>query len=165
MENIVTNSSFNIILENTLKTCQNDEQYEQYSSREKMLAFVFTFLQNLNENDATYIQQNRLSFMKSIKVELSVYFDELIFNATNSGEIQARPFIANYYQSILNTAFLSILNFWSNDKSDFKQNSDVMVEKTVHFAFDLLAPNAIDSGIDLVQNLFRLRQAQSDKTS
>ena len=117
---------------------------------------MFTFLQQLNESDAIYIQQNRLSFIKSIKVELSVYFDELIFNATNSGEIQARPFIANYYQSILNTAFLSVLNFWSNDKSDFKQNTDVMVEKTVHFAFDLLAPNAIDSGFDLVQSLFKL---------
>ena len=82
----------------------------------------------------------------------------MIFEATNSGEIQARPFIANYYQSVLNTAFLTILNFWSNDKSDEKQNTDVMVEKTVHFAFDLLAPNAVDSGIDLVQNLFKLRK-------
>ena len=156
MEKNITSQSFNTVLENTLQTCNNDEQYHQYSSREKMLAFMFTFLQHLNESDAIYIQQNRLSFIKSIKVELSVYFDELIFNATNSGEIQARPFIANYYQSILNTAFLSVLNFWSNDKSDFKQNTDVMVEKTVHFAFDLLAPNAIDSGFDLVQSLFKL---------
>ena len=125
MEKNITSQSFNTVLENTLQTCNNDEQYQQYSSREKMLAFMFTFLQHLNESDAIYIQQ-------------------------------ARPFIANYYQSILNTAFLSVLNFWSNDKSDFKQNTDVMVEKTVHFAFDLLAPNAIDSGFDLVQSLFKL---------
>ncbi len=156
MEKNSTSQTLNIVLENTLQTCNNDEQYEQYSSREKMLAFMFTFLQQLNESDAIFIKQNQLSFIKSIKVELFVYFDELIFNATNSGEIQARPFIANYYKSILSSSFLAILNFWSNDKSAFKENTDVMVEKTVHFAFDLLAPNAIDSGFDLVQSLFKL---------
>ena len=78
MEKNITSQSFNTVLENTLQTCNNDEQYQQYSSREKMLAFMFTFLQHLNESDAIYIQQNRLSFIKSIKVELSVYFDELI---------------------------------------------------------------------------------------
>ena len=77
---------------------------------------------------------------------------------TNSGEIQARPFIASYYQQVLWNAFLSVLYFWANDKSEQKENTDVMVEKTVHFTFDLLAPNAIDSGVDLIQNFFKLRK-------
>ncbi|MFN8283891.1 MAG: hypothetical protein U0U67_11795 [Chitinophagales bacterium] len=156
MENKITQHSFNTVLENTLQTCNTDENYQQYSSREKMLAFVFTFLQNLDETDSSFIQQNRVSFLQPIKTNLNNYFEELIFDATNSGEVQARPFIANYYKSVLNTAFLSILNFWSNDKSANKENTDVMVEKTVHFAFDILAPNAIDSGFDLAQNLFKL---------
>jgi hypothetical protein len=50
------------------------------------------------------------------------------------------------------------LYFWANDKSDHKENTDVMVEKTIHFTFDLLAPNAIDSGMDLVQHFLKLRK-------
>lgn len=153
----MNNQSFNIILENTLQTCNQDEQYANYSAREKMLAFVFTFLQNLDATNSTQIQNNRFSFLQPIQSDLTVFFDDLIFDATNSGEIQARPFIANYYKNVLHTAFLSILNFWANDKSNHKENTDVMVEKTVHFAFDMLAPSAIDSGIDLLQNLFKLR--------
>ena len=82
----------------------------------------------------------------------------MVFEGTNSGEIQARPFIANYYKQLLWNAFLSILYFWANDKSDHKENTDVMVEKTIHFTFDLLAPNAIDSGMDLVQHFLKLRK-------
>lgn len=81
----------------------------------------------------------------------------MIFEGTNSGEIQARPLIANYYQTILWNAFWTILFFWANDKSNYKENSDVMVEKTIHFSFDLLAPNAIDSGVDWLQNYIKLR--------
>ena len=84
--------------------------------------------------------------------------DALIFEGTNSGEIQARPFIANYYNQSVWNAFLSILLFWANDKSENKENTDVMVEKTIHFVFDLLAPNAIDSGLDLIQNFLKLRK-------
>ena len=156
MQTAFTNTSLNTTLENTINDCQQDENYRQYSSREKMLAFVFTFLQNLNETESTIIWQNRFTYLKPIKQEVNSYFDSLIFEATNSGEIQARPFIANYYTYVLYTAFLSVLVFWSNDRSEDRQNTDVMVEKTVHFAFDMLAPNAIDSGIDLLQNLFKL---------
>ena len=54
--------------------------------------------------------------------------------------------------------FLSVLYFWAKDKSNLRENTDVMVEKTIHFVFDLLAPNAIDSGLDMVQNFIKLRK-------
>lgn len=157
---------FSTIFNKTISTCQSDESYLQYSVREKMLAWVFTFLQNLQEDEATCLvitNQSNIQWLRSsslliLKNNFYQYADELIFEGTNSGEIQARPFIANYYKQTLWNAVVSILYFWSKDKSEHKENTDVMVEKTIHFTFDLLAPSAIDSGIDLLQNLFKLRK-------
>lgn len=157
---------FSTVFANTISACQNDENYFQYSAREKMLAWVFTFLQNLTSqgsNSSVLLQQNNIQWLrqdnlKSLKDDFYRYADDLIFEGTNSGEIQARPFIANFYKSILWNALVSILYFWAKDNSEQKEKTDVMVEKTIHFAFDLLAPNAIDSGIDLAQNLFKLRK-------
>ncbi len=154
------------IFEKTIGILEQDENYFQYSAREKMLAFAFTLLQNMNENNtyfSTQIQQQRFPILpntnlKELKTVFLNFSDALIFEGTNSGEIQARPLIANYYQQLLWNAIVSILYFWSNDTSEHKEKTDVMVEKTIHFTFDLLAPNPIDSGIDLVQHFFKLRK-------
>jgi hypothetical protein len=154
------------VLDKTLEICQEDENYSHYSVREKMLAFTYTFLQTINTNEekyATLLKNQRFLFFKNtilseLKHDFNKHMDALIFEGTNSGEIQARPFIANYYNQSVWNAFLSILLFWANDKSENKENTDVMVEKTIHFVFDLLAPNAIDSGLDLIQNFLKLRK-------
>ncbi len=153
----------------TREICEEDENFSSYSVREKMMAFVFTFLQTLQENEMQFsrqLQENRLPyinirFLQELKTDFNSYTSNLLLEGTNSGEIQARPFIVNYYQSLLWNAFLSILYFWANDKSDNKENTDVMVEKTVHFTFDMLAPNPIDSGIDLVQHFLKLRKTDA----
>ena len=96
--------------------------------------------------------------MEELKRHFSSYCETLLLEGTNSGEIQARPFIANYYGDVLWNAFLAILFYWASDTSENKEHSDVLVDKSVHFTFDLLAPNAIDSGVDLIQNIFKLRK-------
>ncbi len=160
MEKHSISPTLNAVLELTITTCNNDESYEQYSSREKMLAFIYTLIQQLNEQETHYIsiiQNDKWNFLKPIRSELISYYDDILFAATNTGEIQARPFLANYYAQVLLTATHSILFYWSTDTSASKEKTDVIVEKTVHFAFDLLAPNALDSGFDLVQHLFKIR--------
>lgn len=142
-----------------------DINYAQYSAREKMLAFTFTLLQNMNANEAFFasqIKQQRIPLLnnnlKELKALFFKYSDDLIFEGTNSGEIQARPFIANYYQQTIWNSLLVILYYWANDNSNDKENTDVIVEKSVHFTFDLLAPNPIDSGLDLIQHFLKLRK-------
>jgi len=156
---------FSDVFSKTISVCQSDESYVQYSVREKMLAFSFTFLQNLSEDETAFaavFQQRSLPWLRTsmlgqLKNEFILYVNQLLQEGTNSGEVQARPFIANYYQEVLWNAFLAILYFWAKDRSEHKENTDVMVEKTVHFALDLLAPNAVDSGIDWIQNFMKLR--------
>ncbi len=154
------------VFHKTIAICTADELYATYSAREKMLAFSFTFLQTLQTQNVDFshlIRQHKIpflntGFLKAFRHEFDVFADELIFDATNSGEIQARPFIASYYKPILWNALQSILYFWASDTSEMKENTDVMVEKTIHFTFDLFAPNPIDSGIDLLQYFIKIRK-------
>lgn len=158
-------ANWSSVFSKSLEICHQDEAYEAYSVREKMLAFIYTFLQSIQENEQEYkaiIKENKFLLINSANLnELKYLFVEfcngLIVEGTNSGEIQARPVIANTYIQLLWNSLLTILLFWSNDSSEHKENTDVMVEKTVHFAFDLMAPNAIDSGLDMLQHLFKLR--------
>jgi Tetracyclin repressor-like, C-terminal domain len=153
--------------EETLQLCRDDPEYLQYAGREKMLAFVFTFLRQLNINKDDYAPALRnsnplfllnASSLQDLKQAFGQYTEELLFSATNTGEVQARPVLANYYKNILWTGFVFILNYWARDHSENQEKTDVFVEKTIHFMFDMLAPNAIDSGIDLVRFLIQLRK-------
>lgn len=154
------------VFHKTIAICTADEFYASYSAREKMLAFTFTFLQSLQSHDTDFSQLIRKQkipflnsgFLKAFRREFDSFADELILDATNSGEIQARPFIASFYKPILWNALVGILHFWASDTSEMKENTDVMVEKTIHFTFDLFAPNPIDSGIDLLQYFIKIRK-------
>ncbi len=152
------------VFDKSLEICHEDEQYPVYSVREKMLAFIFTFLQSLNQDEEKYtalFKSRSILFdrtLDELKLSCMRYCDALITEGTNSGEIQARPFIANAYKNILWNGFVAVLYFWSKDTSANKEHTDVIVEKTVHFVFDLLATNPVDSGIDLVQNFLKLRK-------
>ena len=140
METLMT-ADWNSIFTKTLQTCNNDEQFIQYSAREKMLAFVFTFLQNINIKDTALIASlNDTKFpflqkssLQTIKNDFTLFTDELLLEANNSGEVQTRIFVSKYYSTVLWNSFVTILYFWKNDKSENKENTDVMVEKTIHF--------------------------------
>ncbi|MDB5228135.1 MAG: TetR/AcrR family transcriptional regulator [Bacteroidota bacterium] len=158
--------NWSAVFDKAIATCNEDDNYAGYSAREKMLAFMYTFLQIISEDEnkfTSFLKQQRIPFIKNPGLEelrklFSGYCDTLILEGTNSGEIQARPFVANYYGGLLWNTFLSVLYYWANDKSENKEHTDVLVEKSVHFTFDILAPGVIDSGLDLIQNIFKLRK-------
>jgi hypothetical protein len=75
--------------------------------------------------------------------------------AKQSGEVVGRTLISERYKDIfwLQTRFL--LYQWLRDESNEEERSDALIEKTVHFCFDLLNPNLIDSGFDLLKFLIK----------
>jgi len=85
------------------------------------------------------------------------YAKQLIDEGTQNGEIVLRPLLHNVYTTMIWQSFLQVLHFWVNDQSSHKAETDVIVEKTIHFVFDALAPNAIDSGLDYLKFLIQKR--------
>lgn len=154
------------VFDETQRICEQDPGYDGYAGREKFLAFVFTFLQQLTKDEAAYRPLLRrpappvLAYMpqlRELKQAFMPFADDLLYQSTNTGEVQARPLMARYYAGLMWTGFVFILHFWSGDVSANRERTDVFVEKVSHFVFDILAPGPLDSGADLVRSLIQLR--------
>lgn len=149
--------------ENTLEACGNDPSFEGYSCREKMLAFSYTMLEVLKNDEEVvrfYLKQangfllNRPFFL-SFQQHLFEFADALILDGSQSGEIQGRPFISSYYKYFFALTVNYLVYFWIHDESNQKEQTDVAVDKVVNLLFDTIAPNALDSAVDLVQFLIK----------
>jgi hypothetical protein len=138
--------------EQSLDAVHQDSSYDQYSVRDKMLSLCFTLLDTLKPErslvkaivgrSATLPGNNAIKGMFN---PFGDFFQVLIVEGTTSGEVIARPFIGPKYKDVLWWSVLLVLQYWLRDDSELFEQTDVAVEKTVHFAFDLMAPNALDS--------------------
>jgi len=149
------NQLFRHWAEQTLAACAADPSFDAYGAREKMLALSYTLLETLKPNRSLIkaISSRTPSLLnnkavKGMESPLGDFFQVLIVGGTSSGEIVARPLLGPQYKLILWWTILLILQFWLKDESSFFEQTDVAVEKSVHFAMDLMAPNALDSAVE-----------------
>lgn len=148
--------------ETTLEQCVNDPAFGEYIAREKMLGYTYSLLQNMSVDEQQIQLQFPYSFqfwtsktLEKFKVEYLSFVKVLIEEGQDRGEIQKRPFINKIYPELFWNTMLSILIFWSKDTSTHKEQTDVAVEKWVNLLFDTIAPNALDSAVDLAQFMFK----------
>lgn len=148
--------------ETTLEQCVNDPSFGEYIAREKMLAYTYSLLQNMSADEQLIQMQFPYTFqywtsdtLDKFKLEFLSFVKVLIEEGQERGEIQKRPFINKIYPELFWNTMLSILIFWSKDTSAHKEQTDVAVEKWVNLLFDTIAPNALDSAVDLAQFMFK----------
>lgn len=151
--------------ESTLENCLEDPAFGEYFAREKMLSYVYNLL-HLMQEDVTVIQLQFSSSYKwwwnkeilsEFKQEFFSFVSILIEEGQERGEIQKRVYLHKIYPQLFWNTLLSILSFWANDDSEYKEQTDVAVEKWVNLLFDTLAPNAMDSAVDLAQFILKRR--------
>lgn len=135
-----------------------DETYGDYSGREKLLAFWFTFFAELGRERAfalAYERRFRTPSLQSprvldgLKEEILEWAEPVVETALEDGELVARPLVSKYYAQGLAFPTFCLLVFWLNDESEQFQDTDQAVEKTVHALFDSGGKNIFDSWLDL----------------
>jgi hypothetical protein len=142
----------------TKNQIQADEQYQAYSVREKLLAFDYTWIENLKPRRSfiTLIMQrkNQVAF-KKFKEQFEIYAQELLAEALETGEAQNRNVINSIYPKMLWTQTLYLLHFWLKDASSNFEQTDAAIEKSVNFFFDLTGRSFIDSFVDFAKFSFQ----------
>ncbi len=142
----------------TRRILESDETYGDYSGREKLLAFWFTFFAELGQaRDFALAYQPALRLptlgtpplLDGLKAEILAWAEPVIECALADGELVDRPLVAKYYGQGLVVPSFCLLMFWLNDESEQFQNTDQAVEKTVHALFDCGGKNFLDSWLDL----------------
>ena len=135
-------------------------EFGDYSAREQALAFYFTWLEELSalKGFLRILDQATLpglspSYLKDMEEPFKAFITDLLAVAKVSGEVASRSLISNHYGDVFWVQTRFLLHQWLRDESAEGERSDALVEKTVNFCFDLLNPNLIDSGIDLIKFL------------
>ena len=149
----------------TLEMVKNDSVYDEYSVREKMLAFFYTYVEQLKSYRSFILQ----TVPKKIRPELTPYYlvevrkafkewvNELLLEGEETEEIEQRPLIGKKYDEALWFQFLFVIGFWIKDNSKAFEKTDAAIEKSVNLAFDLMGRGPLDAMLDFGKFLFQNR--------
>jgi hypothetical protein len=152
------------------QTAEQEEVYQSYSVREKLLAFFYTWIEGLKKQRSyilkSYETLEKPLYMKrnqhfvEFKVAFYDYMNELLMEARETREVEQRPIpqLMKRYPDLFWAKALFVLDFWINDTSKSFEKTDTMIEKTVNTAFDLLARSPLDSLFDLGKFIYQNRR-------
>jgi hypothetical protein len=150
----------------TVNRLQSDKTFATFTSREKILSFYFTLLEELKNNRSFAIQQ-LFSFRKpeltpAYLKDFKRVFEDFISSTLNigksSGEVSTRPYIDRIYPQLFWMHLGFILLFWREDDSAGFEKTDAAVEKSVNLAFDLIGKGAIDTAFDFAKFLYQSKK-------
>jgi hypothetical protein len=135
---------------------QSQEIWEQYTSREKTLAFFYGFIELLKSRRsfALYTLKNSKGsigtpmVLKGSKNLFEAFASIIIEQGLETRELADRRFLSKRYKDALWVQFAFIINFWSKDNSAGFEKTDEAIEKGINVTFDLFEKSPLDSLID-----------------
>jgi AcrR family transcriptional regulator len=144
----------------TLAAAESGAEWEGFSARQRMLAFLFAFLEkSLDVRTVLLFRFRNLSpicnpdWLRGMEHRFKDWAVGLVRQGCESGEIAERGRLAGLYPSALYLLLRSVLDFHVKDTTARFERSDAFVEKSVNLAFDLMRTQAIDSAFDLLRFL------------
>ena len=139
--------------ESVITEIKQQEVWNGYSSREKVLSFFYGFFERLKKDRsfAVYSINNVPKGFSTPKVfeglkELFLEFAaELINDGLENGELSDRKFFAKRYKDALWAQLIFVLHFWVRDESAGFEKTDEAIEKGLNVTFDLFQRSPIDN--------------------
>lgn len=152
-------------IDKTLLRLNADESYQTFSSREKVLAFYYTFFEELKGVRSYVLLQlenyKKLEltpgFLKEFRRSFEAYPDLVLSSGKDAGEVAKRPYLDDRYPQLFWLHLGFLLNFWKDDDSQAFEKTDAAIEKSVNLAFDLIGRGAVDSVIDFAKFLYQTK--------
>ncbi len=150
-------------IDKTLMRLHADAAFKEFSSREKVLAFYYTLLEELRANRSFILLElnafRRLelvpTFLKDFKTSFENFIQSVVVEGKASGEVANRPYFDKQYPQLFWFHLGFVLQFWKDDESAAFEKTDAVVEKSVNLAFDLISKGAVDSAIDFAKFIYQ----------
>ncbi|MDX1907273.1 MAG: hypothetical protein SF053_09590 [Bacteroidia bacterium] len=150
-------------LDTTLERLAADPAYAGYGAREKALACMFTWLEVLTPQ-RTFVQVASTQeaclglspYLQALEEPIKAWARNLVRDGITSTEIADRLLVTQWYKDHIWAILYTVTGYWLRDQSANFADTDAFVEKTVNFYFDLVQPNSLDSGLDLLRFVFRI---------
>lgn len=145
----------------TIDTLQQQETWNTFSSRDKILAFFYSYVEVLKNQRSFVIyslNQSGLStpaVLSGVKPIFEHFVEEILNEGIESGELAQRKFLSKRYKDAVWIQFAFILKFWMNDDSAGFEKTDEAIEKGINVTFDLFQHSPIDNLLDYGKFLAR----------
>jgi len=149
------------LLQSTIDRIESSKEYVAFSVRERILTFYFTVIETL-KGQRSYVSYstkgwfkpgNNLPAKKAVEKILEPYFEKLVSQGFETGELADRTKISDYYRKALIVQFWFILDFWLKDESKDFEDTDAVIEKAVNLGLDLMKENTLDKALDFAKFL------------
>lgn len=137
----------------TITTLQGQEIWSEYSSRDKMLAFFYAYVEVLKKQRSFVIYSLKLKsrsflsadILQNVRPVFEEFAEEVINEGLESGELAERKFLSKRYKDALWVQFNFLVKFWADDDSDGFEKTDEAIEKGINVTFDLFQRSPIDN--------------------
>ncbi|GAA4107417.1 TetR family transcriptional regulator C-terminal domain-containing protein [Aquimarina addita] len=159
----VNKGIWNTFFSTTIDAINSNSEYENLSSRDKMLTFFFTFFELLTLNRSyvlltlgmSHTPLKNLGQLKGLRNHIKGFAKELIEidNDDKLFNIAKNP--VSIYSEGAWIQFLFLLKFWMEDDSPAFEKTDVAIEKSVNTIFDLFDNTPLANVLDFGKFLWK----------
>lgn len=151
----------------TMDVAHKSEDYQNFSNREKMLTFFYTFFEllTLNRSYVLYVlhenqqMMGKMEQLKGLRRHVKDFAKELIQarNENKTNILLERS--ETIYSEGAWVQMLFLLKFWMDDDSAGFEKTDMAIEKSVNTIFDVFDNTPLDAVFDFGKFLWKERMA------
>lgn len=147
----------------TINTLEEQEIWPQYSARDKILAFFYSYVEVLKKQRSFVIyslkphraQLATPPVLSGVKPIFDNFSKNIINEGLESGELADRKFLSKKYKDAVWLQFAFIVNFWMDDDSEDFEKTDEAIERGINVTFDLFQRSPIDNLLEYGKFLSR----------
>lgn len=153
--------------EHTLKVLETSPEYHEFTNREKMLTFYYTFFEMLSANRSFVLFSLRqyesklknLEQLKGLRKQVKHFAQELIKEENETKNLKVLKQSEAIFSEAAWIQLMFLLNFWMDDNSAKFESTDVAIEKSVNTVFDVFDNTPLERVIDFGKFLWKEKMA------
>ncbi|MBU2973618.1 TetR family transcriptional regulator C-terminal domain-containing protein [Zobellia sp. B3R18] len=148
---------------NTEALILKNEAYNNFSNKDKMLTFFYTFFEMLTLNRSYVLfalkEHNsplkNLGQLKGLRKHVKSFAAELINDANANKNLKITKYNPQVFSKGAWLQFLFLLKFWMDDTSPGFEKTDVAIEKSIHTVFDIFDNTPLENILDFGKFLYK----------
>ncbi len=148
---------------NTHSLLQKNKEYDDFSNKDKMLTFFYSFFEMLTLNRSyvllTLKQENNplknLVQLKGLRKQIKNFAADLINEGNADRTLEITKHNPKLFSEGAWLQFLFLLKFWMNDESAGFEKTDIAIEKSVNTIFDIFDNTPLENIIDFGKFLYK----------
>jgi hypothetical protein len=151
----------NFFWKQLMKATEKALAHEKFESKtHEILSFYFTLFENMNLNRGFIYfldkhTKSKVCFTKQLKKVIKPHLKKLCSGSLPLLDKLPIDFSSTIQSEVLFVQFISIYQFWNNDKSEDQEQTDAFIEKSVKLVHDLSHAIPTESIFDYGKFLFK----------